>query len=131
MNHFCVVAAAFDYADSVKKLEQAGAKIETPEVAGAPESHDPDGHLVQVIARGGMRAKYPNPLQVVDVSHERCGTVRPRESLTPRRAGLRCSAESVESSIQSQSAKAPRIEGLIALGMPCDCRESIDKSIKA
>jgi catechol 2,3-dioxygenase-like lactoylglutathione lyase family enzyme len=51
VNHFCVSAAAFDYADVTKKLEQAGAKLEKPEVAGAPEFRDPDGYLVQVMAR--------------------------------------------------------------------------------
>jgi catechol 2,3-dioxygenase-like lactoylglutathione lyase family enzyme len=50
VNHFCVLAAVFDYADSIKKLEQAGAKIERPEVAGAPEFRDADGYLVQVMA---------------------------------------------------------------------------------
>jgi catechol 2,3-dioxygenase-like lactoylglutathione lyase family enzyme len=50
VNHFCVLASVFDYADSIKKLEQAGAKIEKPEVAGAPEFRDPDGYLVQVTA---------------------------------------------------------------------------------
>lgn len=50
VNHFCVSAAAFDYAMVTKKLEAAGAKLETPEVAGAPEFRDPDGLLVQVMA---------------------------------------------------------------------------------
>ena len=50
VNHFCVAAAAFDYADVMKKLEKAGAKLETAEVAGAPEFRDPDGYLVQVMA---------------------------------------------------------------------------------
>jgi catechol 2,3-dioxygenase-like lactoylglutathione lyase family enzyme len=49
VNHFCVSAAAFDYAAATKKLEAAGAKVETPEVAGAPEFRDPDGLLVQVM----------------------------------------------------------------------------------
>jgi catechol 2,3-dioxygenase-like lactoylglutathione lyase family enzyme len=51
VNHFCVAAAAFDYAGVMKKLEQAGAKLEAAEVAGAPEFRDPDGYLVQVMAR--------------------------------------------------------------------------------
>jgi catechol 2,3-dioxygenase-like lactoylglutathione lyase family enzyme len=49
VNHFCVSAAGFDYDTVVKKLEQAGAKLEAPEVAGAPEFRDPDGYLVQVM----------------------------------------------------------------------------------
>jgi catechol 2,3-dioxygenase-like lactoylglutathione lyase family enzyme len=55
VNHFCVLATAFDYDAAVKKLEQAGAKIEAPEVAGAPEFRDPDGYLVQVMARDRAR----------------------------------------------------------------------------
>jgi len=49
VNHFCVAAAAFEYAAVTKKLEQAGARVETPEVGGAPEFRDPDGFLVQVM----------------------------------------------------------------------------------
>ncbi len=49
VNHYCVAAAAFDYDAAAKKLEQAGIKLEPPEVAGAPEFHDPDGFLVQVM----------------------------------------------------------------------------------
>lgn len=49
VNHFCVAAAPFDYYAVTKKLEQAGAKVEAPEVAGAPEFRDPDGYLVQVM----------------------------------------------------------------------------------
>jgi len=49
VNHFCVSASAFDYGDVTKKLAEAGAKIETPEIAGAPEFRDPDGVLVQVM----------------------------------------------------------------------------------
>jgi catechol 2,3-dioxygenase-like lactoylglutathione lyase family enzyme len=48
VNHYCVAVEAFDYGAVVKKLEQAGAKVETPEVAGAPEFRDRDGFLVQV-----------------------------------------------------------------------------------
>lgn len=48
VNHYCVAVEAFDYDAAVKKLEQAGAKVETPEVAGAPEFRDRDGFLVQV-----------------------------------------------------------------------------------
>ena len=49
VNHFCVAAAAFEYTAATKKLERAGAKVETPEVGGAPEFRDPDGFLVQVM----------------------------------------------------------------------------------
>lgn len=49
VNHYCVAAEAFDYNDATKKLEQAGAKMESPEVAGAPEFRDPNGYLVQVM----------------------------------------------------------------------------------
>lgn len=48
VNHYCVSAAAFDYDLAVKRLAAAGAKVETPEIAGAPEFRDPDGFLVQV-----------------------------------------------------------------------------------
>lgn len=50
VNHFCVSGAAFDYASAAAKLEAAGAKVEAPEVAGAPEFRDLDGLLVQVMA---------------------------------------------------------------------------------
>ena len=49
VNHFCVAAAPFEYDVAVKKLESAGAKMEAPEIAGAPEFRDPDGYLVQVM----------------------------------------------------------------------------------
>jgi len=49
VNHFCVAAAPFEYEAVVKRLADAGAKVETPEVAGAPEFRDPDGILVQVM----------------------------------------------------------------------------------
>lgn len=49
VNHYCVTAAKFDYADAIQKLERAGAKIEAPEIMGAPEFRDPDGMLVQVM----------------------------------------------------------------------------------
>ena len=49
VNHFCVAAEPFDYDPVAKRLAAAGAKVETPEVAGAPEFRDPDGFLVQVI----------------------------------------------------------------------------------
>jgi glyoxylase I family protein len=50
VNHYCVSAMNFDYDAAVKKLAAAGAKVETPEIAGAPEFRDPDGFLVQVKA---------------------------------------------------------------------------------
>ena len=49
VNHYCVSAEAFDYDGVVKKLEQAGAKVEAPEVAGSPQFRDRDGFLVQVM----------------------------------------------------------------------------------
>jgi catechol 2,3-dioxygenase-like lactoylglutathione lyase family enzyme len=49
VNHYCVSTEAFDYAAVTKKLEPAGAKLERPEVAGAPEFRDPDGFLIQVM----------------------------------------------------------------------------------
>jgi catechol 2,3-dioxygenase-like lactoylglutathione lyase family enzyme len=36
VNHYCVSAEPFDYADAIRCLAQAGAKIETPDDAGAP-----------------------------------------------------------------------------------------------
>jgi catechol 2,3-dioxygenase-like lactoylglutathione lyase family enzyme len=51
VNHFCIAAAAFDYAAVTKKLAEAGAKVEAPEIAGAPEFRDLDGLLVQIMAR--------------------------------------------------------------------------------
>lgn len=51
VNHFCVAAAPFDYASVTRKLAEAGAKVEAPEVAGAPEFRDLDGFLIQVMAR--------------------------------------------------------------------------------
>jgi catechol 2,3-dioxygenase-like lactoylglutathione lyase family enzyme len=57
VNHFCVSAAAFDYDAAMKKLEQAGAKPVTAEVAGAPEFRDPDGILVQVMGPRAARGK--------------------------------------------------------------------------
>jgi catechol 2,3-dioxygenase-like lactoylglutathione lyase family enzyme len=49
VNHFCVAAAPFEYQAAVKRLAEAGAKVEAPEVGGAPEFRDPDGILVQVM----------------------------------------------------------------------------------
>jgi catechol 2,3-dioxygenase-like lactoylglutathione lyase family enzyme len=50
VNHYCVSAAPFNYDAVMKKLEQAGARLEEPEVKGAPEFRDPDGYLLQVMA---------------------------------------------------------------------------------
>ncbi|HLH00705.1 MAG TPA: VOC family protein [Bryobacteraceae bacterium] len=50
VDHFCVAAERFGYETAVKQLQQAGAKVQAPEVAGAPEFRDPDGILVQVMA---------------------------------------------------------------------------------
>ena len=49
VNHFCVSASSLNYDADLKKLEQAGAKLEPAEVAGSPEFRDPDGYLVQVM----------------------------------------------------------------------------------
>jgi glyoxylase I family protein len=49
VNHYCVAAKPFDYESAAKKLAEAGGKLESPEVRGAPEFRDPDGYLVQVM----------------------------------------------------------------------------------
>jgi catechol 2,3-dioxygenase-like lactoylglutathione lyase family enzyme len=49
VNHFCVSAATYNYDAAVRRLQQIGAKVENPEVAGAAEFRDPDGLLVQVM----------------------------------------------------------------------------------
>jgi catechol 2,3-dioxygenase-like lactoylglutathione lyase family enzyme len=49
VNHFCVAAAVFDYDATTKKLGDTGARVEKPEVAGAPEFRDLDELLVQVM----------------------------------------------------------------------------------
>jgi catechol 2,3-dioxygenase-like lactoylglutathione lyase family enzyme len=49
VNHFCVAAAPFDYAAATKRLAARNARVETPEVAGAPEFRDLDGLLLQVM----------------------------------------------------------------------------------
>jgi catechol 2,3-dioxygenase-like lactoylglutathione lyase family enzyme len=51
VNHFCVSAEPFNYDGSVQRLQRIGAKVEPPEVAGAPEFRNSDGLLMQVIAR--------------------------------------------------------------------------------
>ena len=48
VNDYCVSAAAFNFAAVLKKLEEAGARVERPEAAGVPRFHDPDGLLVRV-----------------------------------------------------------------------------------
>jgi catechol 2,3-dioxygenase-like lactoylglutathione lyase family enzyme len=50
VNHYCVSAEPFDYADATRRLALAGAKIETPDTTGASEFRDPDGYLLQVMA---------------------------------------------------------------------------------
>jgi catechol 2,3-dioxygenase-like lactoylglutathione lyase family enzyme len=57
VDHFCVSAPSFDYEAAVKKLEGAGAKTQTPEVAGAPEFRDTENILVQVM---GPRPAVPS-----------------------------------------------------------------------
>jgi catechol 2,3-dioxygenase-like lactoylglutathione lyase family enzyme len=51
VNHYCVQTEPFDYAEVARKLAQARATVETPEIAGAPDFRDPDGYRVQVMAR--------------------------------------------------------------------------------
>jgi len=49
VNHYCVAVETFDYNTAVKKLEQAGVKLDKPEIAGSPDLRDPDGYRVQVM----------------------------------------------------------------------------------
>jgi len=49
VNHYCVSVEKFDYDAAVKKLQQAGVKLDPPEAAGAPDLRDPDGYRVQVM----------------------------------------------------------------------------------
>ena len=49
VNHYCVAVEKFDYDAVVKKLQQAGVKLDKPEIAGAPDLRDPDGYRVQVM----------------------------------------------------------------------------------
>jgi catechol 2,3-dioxygenase-like lactoylglutathione lyase family enzyme len=49
VNHYCVAVEKFDYDTAVKKLQQAGVKLDKPEIAGAPDLRDPDGYRVQVM----------------------------------------------------------------------------------
>jgi len=53
VNHFCVLAAPFDYAATTKKLGDLNARLEVPEVASDPEFRDPDGMLIQVAGTRG------------------------------------------------------------------------------
>jgi catechol 2,3-dioxygenase-like lactoylglutathione lyase family enzyme len=48
VNHFCVSAEPFDYDGVVARLAALGAKVEPPELPGAPSFRDPDGMLMQV-----------------------------------------------------------------------------------
>jgi catechol 2,3-dioxygenase-like lactoylglutathione lyase family enzyme len=48
VNHFCVSAAPFNYDAVLARLAAVGAKVEPPELPGAPSFRDPDGMLVQV-----------------------------------------------------------------------------------
>jgi len=49
VNHYCIAVEKFDYDLAVKNLQQAGAKLDVPEIAGAPDLRDPDGYRVQVM----------------------------------------------------------------------------------
>jgi catechol 2,3-dioxygenase-like lactoylglutathione lyase family enzyme len=48
VNHFCVSADAFHYDAVVTRLAALGARVQRPELPGAPSFRDPDGMLVQV-----------------------------------------------------------------------------------
>ena len=50
VNHFCVSAEPFNYDAVAARLAALGAKVEPPELPGAPSFRDPDGMLVQVSA---------------------------------------------------------------------------------
>ena len=49
VNHYCVAVEKFDYDAAVKKLQQAGVKLDMPEITGSPDLRDPDGYRVQVM----------------------------------------------------------------------------------
>ena len=49
VSRVCVSASSFNYEAAIRSMQQMGAKVEPPEVAGAPEFRDPDGLLVQVM----------------------------------------------------------------------------------
>jgi len=53
VNHYCVSVERFEYDAVVKKLRQAGVKLDPPEIAGAPDLRDPDGYRVQVMGPRG------------------------------------------------------------------------------
>jgi catechol 2,3-dioxygenase-like lactoylglutathione lyase family enzyme len=48
VNHYCVAVEKFDYDTAVKKLQQAGVKLDTAETAGDIFLRDPDGYRTQV-----------------------------------------------------------------------------------
>ena len=49
VNHYCVSVEKFDFDAPVKRLQQAGVKLDSSEVAGAPDLRDPDGYRVQIM----------------------------------------------------------------------------------
>lgn len=49
VQYFCVTATAFNAEAATRRLQQMGAKVETPEVAGTIRFRDPDGSLIQVM----------------------------------------------------------------------------------
>ena len=51
VNHFCVSAATFNYDAVVGRLRQMGAKVESPEVAGAADPATPMGYWSRSWAR--------------------------------------------------------------------------------
>jgi catechol 2,3-dioxygenase-like lactoylglutathione lyase family enzyme len=58
VHHFCVsTSERIDYDAALQKLEALGARPVKPEVQGAPEFHDPDGILVQVMGPRGAAKK--------------------------------------------------------------------------
>jgi catechol 2,3-dioxygenase-like lactoylglutathione lyase family enzyme len=59
VNHFCVAAGSYDYAGATKKLAENGARVDKPEVAGAPEFRDLDGLLVQVMTPAASANRAP------------------------------------------------------------------------
>jgi hypothetical protein len=46
--YFCVTAAAFNAEAATRRLQQIGAKVETPEVSGSLRFRDLDGLMIQV-----------------------------------------------------------------------------------
>jgi catechol 2,3-dioxygenase-like lactoylglutathione lyase family enzyme len=47
--YFCVTASAFNAQAASRRLQQIGAKVEAPEVAGTVRFRDPDGYLIQIM----------------------------------------------------------------------------------